>query len=134
MILCDVLKFTEACFLLFFFSFIISFIYQQMWNEKNEAPPTFLNWQQLFTVPHYACITKIFLENIIEKVLINEVLEVLKMLPELFSKVHKNKINLLTENAYCAPSPPFCWRVNLLSNFGVGGKEEGDLFKGGGGL
>ena len=28
--------------------------------------------------------------------------------------------------------PPFCWRVKLLPNFGVGEKEEGDLFKGGG--
>ena len=40
---------------------IISFMYGQMWNEKRAAPPTFLCWQQLFTLALYACMKQIFL-------------------------------------------------------------------------
>ena len=32
-----------------------------MWNEKRAAPPTFLCWRQLFTLPLYACMKKNFL-------------------------------------------------------------------------
>ena len=39
-------------FFFFFFSFLF-IMYQQMWNEKHSAPPTFLCWQQFFTLPLY---------------------------------------------------------------------------------
>ena len=32
------------------------YLYSQMWNEKRAAPPTFLCWGKLFTLPLYACI------------------------------------------------------------------------------
>ena len=54
-------KMFEVCFLLFLFSFIISFMYWLMWIEKRTVPPTFLHWQQLFSLPLYACMKQIFL-------------------------------------------------------------------------
>ena len=35
-----------------------------MWNEKRAAPPTFLRWRQLFTLPLYSCMKQIFLTKV----------------------------------------------------------------------
>ena len=42
------------------FMWHLFFLFQQMWNEKP-APPTFLCWRQLFTLPLYACMKQVFL-------------------------------------------------------------------------